>query len=1013
MDGTADAVYGAPLVVQNTQTQFGDSDSGQADLANGSELDAAFGFISNEALYLVLAGNLESNANQLDIFIDSKPGGQNRVLGGHASAALNTMGDDGSGNGLRFESDFEADYLVSLSGLFNPTYALNAQYAEMLTGGGGAAFFLGSTAALSDGTLAGGTNPDSIRVTIDNRNVGGVTAGSGIDSGVDVRTGVELAIPLAAIGNPAGPVRVCALVASSDHFFVSNQVLAGLGGGGNLGFSRFVNFAARGGDQSFLVNRAADCNSNGAPDALDIASGTSADCQPNGVPDECDGGCADTGLKFVDPNPAQRQGAAVTTNVNRLASGGRVVEGLAADGATPVLIRFAESAAGSVEIRVEDEAGSTVSAHVGVLSDARGQVAAANPITLQLTQVNASWLAFAVLTSPVDFVRNAADESLGQQSPRRLVVHATFTPAGGGAAQNIERNMWLVRPPVCLIHGVWSEGAMWRWPLYAPGDTRFVVWSQDYQSTNASHFAVNVVKARIGVASAVRRLRARHYAVTRADVVGHSMGGILSRLYIASPNYVRNDNFGLGDVHKLISLDSPHKGSELANLLDALNLTAPAGAVSEWVADQARSAGFCTDCGAIDDLRIDSVPIINLPAAAVPAHAIAGTGGSDLIANGAVATLPHHIRLFFMALDLLGWPPSRIFAELGVPQHDLIVGFESQQGGLTGPRLSFVGQQWGYSILGSIHFGVPEFLDPFNAVGVPVNAAVGDVAIGLLNAKTSSTSFAAGGFPAAPFLRPSPIYHDEIPALRVASGGLAITSPAPGTVVAAGSQISVTVEASGGFVPEAVLIATPGDGVLSTNGQFTVQVEVPVDASGPMPIRAMARNSADEFAVAADVVVQVTFTATLTGIHIIPDEATLFSYAPTAALRVMGEYDDNVDRNLTASGTSYVSSNGAIVEVSSNGALSAMGLGTTRVLVTHGSYQAQVAVTVESLFADSDSDGDVDLGDYQEFSNCLSGPHDAAGFVMPTVECRDAFDGNLDSDIDLEDGAAFQRAFTG
>ncbi len=31
-----------------------------------------------------------------------------------------------------------------------------------------------------------------------------------------------------------------------------------------------------------------DCNENGVPDTIDIASGTSQDCQPNGVPDECD-----------------------------------------------------------------------------------------------------------------------------------------------------------------------------------------------------------------------------------------------------------------------------------------------------------------------------------------------------------------------------------------------------------------------------------------------------------------------------------------------------------------------------------------------------------------------------------------------------------------------------------------------------------------------------------------------------------------------------------------------------
>ena len=34
--------------------------------------------------------------------------------------------------------------------------------------------------------------------------------------------------------------------------------------------------------------KAADCNSNGVDDAVDIRTGTSADCDSNDVPDECD-----------------------------------------------------------------------------------------------------------------------------------------------------------------------------------------------------------------------------------------------------------------------------------------------------------------------------------------------------------------------------------------------------------------------------------------------------------------------------------------------------------------------------------------------------------------------------------------------------------------------------------------------------------------------------------------------------------------------------------------------------
>ena len=56
-------------------------------------------------------------------------------------------------------------------------------------------------------------------------------------------TGIELGIPLAAIGNPSGPIKISAMVNGSNHDFLSNQFLGGLAppqgnpggeGGGNF-----------------------------------------------------------------------------------------------------------------------------------------------------------------------------------------------------------------------------------------------------------------------------------------------------------------------------------------------------------------------------------------------------------------------------------------------------------------------------------------------------------------------------------------------------------------------------------------------------------------------------------------------------------------------------------------------------------------------------------------------------------------------------------------------------------
>jgi hypothetical protein len=56
---------------------------------------------------------------------------------------------------------------------------------------------------------------------------------------------------------------------------------------------------------------------------------------------------------------------------------------------------------------------------------------------------------------------------------------------------------------------------------------------------------------------------------------------------------------------------------------------------------------------------------------------------------------------------------------------------------------------------------------------------------------------------------------------------------------------------------------------------------------------------------------------------------------------------------------------------------------------------------------DFDSDGDVDVDDFEDFLRCFAGP---GGALDPGCEC---FDFNDDDDVDFGDFAALQQAFTG
>ncbi len=267
VDGTADTAFGAALAVQNCQTSMGDSAVGSEDAAPGSELDALYAFIDCDRLYVVIAGNLKiagpaGDTASIDLFIDSVAGGQPRLLGntvGPQVPGLARLGDDGTGNGLRFDTGFAPDYWLGMQLRWNQvdvSSLLAAQWGWLTPADGNRSVDVGTAQAYGDGTFTF-TDPTAPRIlgTIDNSNRFGVTAGNAAGSGTGVRTGIEVSIPLSAIGNPACGFRLCAMLSNDTRSIVSNQVLPGVGPHAPLGDPRLLNFGAISGTQFATLNR--------------------------------------------------------------------------------------------------------------------------------------------------------------------------------------------------------------------------------------------------------------------------------------------------------------------------------------------------------------------------------------------------------------------------------------------------------------------------------------------------------------------------------------------------------------------------------------------------------------------------------------------------------------------------------------------------------------------------------------------------------------------------------------
>lgn len=125
-------------------------------------------------------------------------------------------------------------------------------------------------------------------------------------------------------------------------------------------------------------------------------------------------------------------------------------------------------------------------------------------------------------------------------------------------------------------------------------------------------------------------------AATQAIVIGHSMGGLLARVWASdsyNPDYRRPENFMQGDIDRLLTLNTPHHGSELVELKDALGKAVIDA--EGWIAWARRRLVNTVvwwfldpEPGAITDLRPGSSALRRIGATKVPSYAIATRASS-------------------------------------------------------------------------------------------------------------------------------------------------------------------------------------------------------------------------------------------------------------------------------------------------------------------------------------------------------------------------------------------------
>lgn len=138
-----------------------------------------------------------------------------------------------------------------------------------------------------------------------------------------------------------------------------------------------------------------------------------------------------------------------------------------------------------------------------------------------------------------------------------ILLSGLFTGAAAPRSEPKER------VPVILVHGLGGNGEAWAGfdtflenNGYEKGRSLFIL---DYRDMNNGDYTVI---ARQKLMKAIDEA-VRASGQTKVDIIASSMGGLVSRYYITSPDY-------RGDVRTLIMLGTPNHGSFAANLLKAL-----------------------------------------------------------------------------------------------------------------------------------------------------------------------------------------------------------------------------------------------------------------------------------------------------------------------------------------------------------------------------------------------------------------------------------------------------------
>ncbi|MCE9667317.1 choice-of-anchor A family protein [Myxococcus stipitatus] len=668
-------------------------------------------------------------------------------------------------------------------------------------------------------------------------------------------------------------------------------------------------------------------------------------------------------MEVVDPNPTLIHNylGTVVTDTSQLVNATEAVphiQGIAADGVTQVLLRVKVATAGRVRFSIDgaSPADGTVSAV--------GSLARAASVDVNTVPFGGVHYAFALYISPADFDSGG----FAAATTRPLKLKAEYVP-NSGTGFTTQVGLAIVRPPVVLVHDVWSSCDF----ITSTDDSfakseLFRLTCADYSSTASERMtsAANQLAVPESIEEALDEMRQAQLAVTQVDVIAHGMGGLLARKYVDWANYRAYDSFMEGKINRLITLNTPHNGTRLANAAVAMREYIKVADPTAW-AQVVDALALLTPPihlevaggAAIDDLQVDSPVIEGIRQTSVPSHVFVSQGAQSLPRTPTFTLLPDNIKVLYTKLETYhpqthGQPAtvrqqlilgtnSKVFC--GDP-HDVFVPTYDQQGGLPNGSSAISNFTVVTTNRDSEHFKVPNDKDHGSSLVALLNSPVGgaNFAPSLPSPADVPAQDGCGGFaPAAPAM-------EVLKQARAsaAAGSLSITYPTPDTRVKPGSTLTVNVSASGGFQPETVVIVGAGRATILEAAPFSTLFQIPEEAIGTVEFVAFGIDAQGQMLSSPHVSLPVVNSAGLKTIEVLNGDATLSGPGARRKLVVHGLYSDGVTRDISSPtlGTRYSTSNASIATITADGTLTGVSKGMATVMVLNGTVLTSITVTV-------------------------------------------------------------------